>query len=115
MRDQLELLCPEMSTMLAQIAERNLPLGNEVQVLNRLRERYGAEPFCRAVKEALDRQAPSAASVGHILEQWARKSRTPPAIEMVLPADERVRSLVVRPHDLSAYDTLGGKDRDDAE
>ena len=113
MRDQLELLCPEMSTLLAQMAERDLSLGNEVQRLHRLRERYGDKPLCNAVVEAIARQAPSAASVGHILDQWARQSMAPPPVELVLPDDQRVRSLVVRPHDLDAYDTLRGQGDDD--
>lgn len=114
LRDQLELLCPEMTTLLARIAERDLSLGNEVQRISRLRERYGEKDLCRAVTEALVRQAPSAASVGHILDQWARQSKMPPAVEIVLPDDERVRSLVVRPHDLGPYDNLSTKEHDDA-
>jgi transposase len=115
LRDQLELLSPDVSTLLAQIAARDLPLRSEVQHLNRLRERYGDVAFCEAISEALTRQAASAASVGHILDQKARQRRTPPPVEIVLPNDERVRALVVRPHDLSPYDALGRKEDDDGE
>ncbi|MCK5796696.1 MAG: IS21 family transposase [Deltaproteobacteria bacterium] len=113
LRDRLEIFCPEMTTLLTRMAERNLSLGSEVRQLHGLLERYGQEPFCKAVESALAKHASSASSVGHILDQWARQSKMQPSIEVVLPDDERVRSLVVRAHDLNAYDAIGKtEDRD---
>jgi len=115
LRDHLEMACAKMSTLFERILERNLPLGSEVKRLRTLSERYGQDALCEAVDEALSRNASSAASVEHILEQRARKSAALPSIDVVLPDDERVRSLVVRPHDLSAYDALSEKDHGDKE
>ena len=41
-----------------------------------------------------------------MLEQRRRARRQPPLLDLVLPADPRVRDLRVTPHALSAYDTL---------
>ena len=56
--------------------------------------------------EAVAREAISAASVAHLLEQQRRARHLPPPIDVVLPADPRVRELRVTPHALTAYDTL---------
>jgi transposase len=113
MRDQLELACPQIPDLLSRIADRNLSLGNEVRRLNSLLERYGPEDFGAAVAEAHSRDAASAASVGHILEQRARAQDAAPTVEVILPDDERVRSLVVQPHALADYDALGAHDQED--
>jgi hypothetical protein len=41
-----------------------------------------------------------------VLDQRQRARRQPPPIDLVLPADPRVRDLRVTPHALSAYDEL---------
>jgi hypothetical protein len=41
-----------------------------------------------------------------VLDQRRRARRQPPPLDLVLPADPRVRDLRVTPHALSAYDTL---------
>lgn len=112
MRDHLELACPDVSELLSRMAERNLSLGNEVRRLNSLLERYGIGEFSFAVSETLCRDAASAASVGHVLEQRARADSTRPTVEVILPDDDRVRSLVVRPHALASYDALGAPEQE---
>ena len=59
-----------------------------------------------AAAEALARGAISAASVAHVLDHRRRAGRQPPLLDLVLPADPRVRDLRVTPHALSAYDAL---------
>ena len=60
----------------------------------------------KMLAEALARQAVSAASVAHLLDQQRRARRQPPPVEIILPADPRVRDLRVTPHALSTYDKL---------
>src|SRR5438876_295747 len=71
-----------------------------------LLDQGGATALDAALAEALARGAISAASVAHVLEQRRRARRQPPLLDLVLPADPRVRDLRVTPHPLSAYDTL---------
>jgi len=66
----------------------------------------GAVTLDHALAEALARQAVSAASVAHLLDQQRRARRQPPPVEIILPADPRVRDLRVTPHALSTYDKL---------
>ena len=69
-------------------------------------DQVGAPALDAALAEALARGAISAASVAHVLEQRRRARRQPPPLDLVLPADPRVRDLRVTPHALSAYDAL---------
>jgi hypothetical protein len=62
------------------------PLAAQTSRLLRLLDQVGATALDRALAEALDRQAISAASVAHLLEQRRRARRLPPPVELVLPA-----------------------------
>jgi propanediol dehydratase small subunit len=44
--------------------------------------------------------------VAHVLEQRARAKKRLPSLDVVLPADPRVRDLRVTPHALHTYDAL---------
>jgi hypothetical protein len=74
--------------------------------LLRLLDQVGAPALAAALAEALGRGAISAASVAHLLDQQRRARHLPPLVDLVLPADPRVRDLRVTPHALSAYDAL---------
>jgi hypothetical protein len=74
--------------------------------LLRLLDQVGPTALDAALTEALERGAISAASVAHVLDHRRRARRLPPPVDLVLPADPRVRDLRVTPHALSAYDTL---------
>jgi hypothetical protein len=52
------------------------------------------------------RNALSAESVAHIIEQARRAQGAPPPLEVVLPDDPRVRGLRISPHSLANYDVL---------
>ncbi len=105
-RDRLRQACPQADAFLDALAVRGHPLASETTRLLRLLDQVGAPALDAALAEALARGAISAASVAHVLEQRRRARRQPPLLDLVLPADPRVRDLRVTPHALSAYDTL---------
>ena len=105
-RDRLRHACPQAAAFLAALAARNHPLASETTRLLRLLDQVGAPALDAALAETLARGASSAASVAHVLEQRRRARRQPPPLDLVLPADPRVRDLRVTPHALSAYDML---------
>jgi len=105
-RDRLRHACRHADAFLDALAVRGHPLASETTRLLRLLDQVGAPALDAALAETIGRGAISAASVAHVLEQRRRARRQPPPIELVLPADPRVRDLRVTPHALSAYDTL---------
>jgi hypothetical protein len=105
-RDRLRHACPQAEAFLEALAIRGHPLASETTRLLRLLDQVGAPALDAALAEAHARGAISAASVAHVLEQRRRARRPLPLIEIVLPADPRVRDLRVTPHALSAYDRL---------
>jgi hypothetical protein len=105
-RDRLRHACPQAEAFLDALAVRGHPLAGETTRLLRLLDQVGALALDAALAETLARGAISAASVAHVLEHRRRARRQPPPIDLVLPADPRVRDLRVTPHALRAYDTL---------
>jgi transposase len=105
-RDRLRHACPQAEAFLDALAVRGHPLASETMRLLRLLDQVGAPALEAALTEALARGAISAASVAHVLDQRRRARHQPPLLDLVLPADPRVRDLRVTPHALSAYDTL---------
>lgn len=105
-RDRLRATCKHADALLDALALRLENLGGQTTRLLQLLDRYGATELDRAIAEALARGAPSAASVAHLLDQWARARKAPPPLDAVLPADPRVRDLRVTPHALDGYDEL---------
>jgi transposase len=105
-RDRLRHACPQAEAFLEALAVRGHPLASETTRLLRLLDQVGAAALNAALAEALARSAISAASVAHVLEQRRRARRQPPLLDLVLPADPRVRDLRVTPHAPSAYDRL---------
>jgi transposase len=105
-RDRLRHACPHAEAFVDALAVRGHPLASETMRLLRLLDQVGAAALDAALAETLARGAISAASVAHVLDQRRRARRQPPPIDLVLPADPRVRDLRVTPHTLSAYDKL---------
>jgi transposase len=105
-RDRLRTACAHADAFLDALARREAPLAAETGRLLRLLDQVGPPALDAALAEALERQAISAASVAHLLDQRRRAQHLPPPVEIVLPADPRVRDLRVTPHALSTYDTL---------
>lgn len=112
-RDRLRSTCRHADALLDALALRNEHLGGHTTRLLQLLDRYGAAELDRAIAEALSRGSPSAASVAHLLDQWARARKAPPPLDPVLPADPRVRDLRVTPHALDRYDELYAANGDD--
>ena len=112
-RDRLRSACSHADALLNALALRNEHIGGHTTRLLQLLDRYGAVELDRAIAEALSRGSPSAASVAHLLDQWARARKAPPPLDPVLPADPRVRDLRVTPHALGRYDELYAADGDD--
>jgi hypothetical protein len=105
-RDRLRHACAHADPFIADLARRDLPVASHTHTLLRLLDRYGAADLEAALADALARGAVSAHSVAHLLDQRARARRTPPPLDVVLPADPRVRDLRVTPHSLTEYDGL---------
>jgi hypothetical protein len=105
-RDRLRHACPQADAFLEALALRGHPLASETTRLLRLLDQVGASALDAALAEALGRGAASAASVAHVLDQRRRARRQPPPLDLVVPADPRVRDLRVTPHAPSAYDRL---------
>jgi transposase len=76
-RDRLRGACPHAEAFLEALAHRDAPLGVETSRLLRLLDQVGATALETALTEALTRQAISAASVAHLLEQRRRVRRHP--------------------------------------
>jgi transposase len=112
-RDRLRGACPSAAAFLDALAQRGEPLGTHAARLGRLLDAHGAEAVEAALAETLARGAISAASVAHVLDQWARARKAPPPIAAVLPDDPRVRDLRVTPHTLAQYDALSKDTPDD--
>ena len=102
---------PAVRKLLRAMAEQGANLGNITQQLVRLLDRHPARDLERAVSEALVRGTPHLGAVRHLLDEARRKRGAPPPITSHL-RDERLQNLVVKPHDLGTYDSLGGIDHD---
>lgn len=114
--DRLARAAPGARTLLAQLAERGKNLGNAVVRLLALLDAHGAEALEEAVAEVLAGQAPHVHAVRQVLERERRRANLPPARPLPLPDDPRIRDLVVRPHPLGSYDSVGGgKEAEDDE
>jgi len=105
-RDRLRAACPSADAFINALALRGEHMGSHVSRLLQLLDRYGSAALDAALRDAFDRGAIGAPSVAHVLDQKARAQRTPPPLDVVLPADPRVRDLRVTPHSLAAYDVL---------
>jgi transposase len=105
-RDRLRAACPSADPFIEALAVRGEHLGGQVARLLKLLDRVGPAELEAALKDALGRGAVGAASVAHVLEQRARARKILPALDVVLPADPRVRDLRVTPHALDSYDAL---------
>ncbi len=104
--DRLVRAAPHSRALLSQAAERGENLGTLTAALLRLLERYGAAELEAAITEALGRGVPHPHAVRLALERRRAQRDQPPPVPIALPADRRVRDLVVTPHPLDDYDQL---------
>ena len=102
--DRLVQAAPLSRELLTQAAARGDNLGATTAALLRLLDHYGAAELQAAIGEALERGVPHPHAVRLSLQRRREQRHQPPALPVALPADERVRNLVVRPHPLEDYD-----------
>ena len=72
-----------------------------------LLDQEGPEALKAAIVEVMASRTPHAGAVRQVLESARRARGAPPTTAVELPANPRVRELVVRPHPLAQYDQLG--------
>ncbi len=113
-KDRLAHAVPGSADLLRAVAGRGDNLGSATATLIELLDRYGTDELDHAVQEALDGGSPSPHSVRMVLERRRRQQGRQTPLPLHLPDDERVREVVVRPHELSRYDQAPEVDRDDS-
>jgi hypothetical protein len=110
--DRLAQAALNSAELLTRAAERGENLGSITAALLRLLERYGAAELEAAIAEALARDVPHPNAVRLALERRREQRDQPPPLPIALPADKRVRDLVVSTHKLDAYDQLQAPQED---
>jgi transposase len=103
-QDRLRHAAPQSERLLVAAAERGENIGAVTAVLLRLLDQYGAQELEAGIREALDKDVPHPHAVRQCLERRRQQRDLPPPISVPLSNDPRIATLVVRPHDLSAYD-----------
>jgi len=99
-------VCLSAQPFFEKVALHGGHLGGTTSRLLRLLDQYGPAELEVALAEAHRRNAFTAQSVAHVLDQRRRARGTPTLVPVVLPNDPRVRDLVVPTRSLSAYDSL---------
>jgi len=105
-QDRLIQAAPSSQDLLTRAAARGDNLGSLTAALLRLLDRYGATELEAAIGEALSRGVPHPNAVRLSLERRREQREQAPPLAVELPADPRVKTLVVRPHKLDEYDQL---------
>src|SRR5690606_32285779 len=95
---------PEAEILYAELVARQERLGPETARITQLLDEYGAEALGAAIKEAVSRGTPRAASVAHLLTR-SRVIR-PPQPGLRLPERRDVHDLSIKNHRLEDYDDL---------
>jgi transposase len=108
---RLELAVPESATLLERAFAEGESAAQQTAQLLDLLERYGTRETRRAVREALERNTPRAASVAFLL----RRSNHAMPMPLDLSRHPGAQSLEVRPHDLETYDELAHRRDEEPE
>ena len=111
--DRLARAAPNSQELMVRLAERGVNLGSATAALLRLLDLHGSRPLQSAIAEALEKDAPHPTSVRHILDRQARARGDIPPVPVSLPDDPRVRELIIHPHTLDQYDSLGKEENND--
>lgn len=111
-RNRLFASCPSAETFLSGVARNGGHLGGTTTRLLHLLAQYRAADLEAALAEAQRRGAFAAEAVAHILDQRQRAKKTRMPTPVVLPADPRVRDLVLEPRSLDVYDVLAEDEKD---
>ena len=104
--DYLRNAVPTSYLLLKTMASHGSNIGGATQILMSLVDLYGAAEVESALKETLEQNSPHPHSVRLILERRWHERNTPPPIAVTLPDNPSVRRVVIKPHELSTYDSL---------
>jgi transposase len=96
---------PESEQLLLAAFQRGESPQRQTRQLLGLLDDYGSSELRTALREALDRQTPTASSVAFILQKRWRSSKRRPAVS-VAPSRSDLADIHVQPHDLEIYDDL---------
>lgn len=102
-RSALISQCPHAKELLLQLIDRGESTSNHTRALHALITTHGALAVDSAIRKALERNTPRAASVRMLLEQ-AQGPPSPPAIAIPLPANLAHNDRVVQLQPLGVYD-----------
>ena len=111
--DRLHHACSNAGAFFVAAAARSANLGSITSGLDHLLDLYDATTLNQALGAALLGGAPHLAAVRQLLEQHRYAQELPPPLAVALPADPRVRDVVVQPHELSTYDQIRKEYDDD--
>ena len=112
--DRLRHAAPASAVFLQRAAERGRNLGSATAKLLELLDEYGPALLEPAITEVLARDVIHVPAVRQLLEQQ-RHAQGRPLPTAVALSEPRLRNVVVRPHDLAAYDRINKDDSDDHE
>jgi transposase len=105
-RERLRQAVPSLDRLFDQWATHGDAGVSQLRRLLDLLDDYGAPALTTAVDEALAREAPSAGTIAHLLDQQRRRRGLQPVVPLVLPNHPGVQDLTVQPHALETYDAL---------
>lgn len=88
-------------------------MGTLTRGLLDLLDAYGAAALESAIAAALAEGAAYLSAVRHLIDQQRARRGASPPIAVTLPDDPRVRSLHVRPHNLTDYEQLTPENSDE--
>lgn len=110
--DRLQHAAPSAKELFVLAAERGHHLGVLTRGLLQLLDSHGAGALERAIRDALEQDAPHLGAVRQLLDRRRHARGLPPPLPVHLPDDPRLHDLHVRPHSLTEYETLQNHDHD---
>ena len=113
--ERLHFATPAAKPFLKLVGERRQNLGAAVSGLLRLLDRHGAEELEAALVEAASAGVGHLGAVKHVIERRREERGLPTPTPVALGDNPRVRDIVVTPHALSRYDTIGAANNTEDE
>ncbi|MGQ0737142.1 MAG: IS21 family transposase [Acidobacteriota bacterium] len=104
--ERLRQAVPRFDRLFDQWAAHGDAGVSQLRRLLDLLDDYGAPALGAAVDAALTREAPSAGTIAHLLDQQRRQRGLRPPVPLGLPNHPGVQDLTVQPHNLESYDAL---------
>jgi hypothetical protein len=105
-QDRLMRMVPRTEDFLLELSTRRRRLHRAVRQLEEMLDTHGADELRIAIDEALAAGTPSTASVQLILDRRQHEACQAPQLPIDLPADPKIRDIVVKQQDLGKYDVL---------